>query len=732
MRKVHLVKQVSEKDCGAASLAMILSSYGKKIPIASVREAIKVDQYGASIYGLVDGAESYQLTAKVYDNTADAVWTAVESDQESLPAIIRIINRVGLEHYVVVSKVKNGKLEVYDPGLGKMKMEREAFNECFLGQIIVFAPNSSFKKENRKKGQFTKFSSMILKQKKLLVYIAVLSLFVTAVGIAGSYVFQYIIDAGLNEISHTNNRMPWFRSFLILVIGLAVMYIFKAVVQILRGKLLTIMSKNIDIHLMLGYYNHVTELPMNFFETRKNGEISSRFSDAAKIRDALSNATLTLMIDFVMVIVCGMVLYKESIVLFLISLIIFAIYILVSVVYVHPLDKMNREVMENNAQFSSYLKETIDGMETVKASQAELIVKNRMRELFEKYMDSNIRGALISLGKDTIVETVTSIGNLVILCVGVFSILSGNMTTGTLVTFNMMLAYFLSPVQNIVELQNNIQTAIVAADRLNDILDIATENKEGVPIGETIKRVSLEHVNFRYGNRDLVLKDISIEINSGEYIALVGESGCGKSTITKLIMGMHQPEKGQICINDKQMKDIALSDVRSRIAFVPQTNWLLSGSIRENLLFGHEHPEQVSEKEIMQVLEACCCDFVKDMPFGIDSMLEENGVNLSGGQKQKITIARALLRYPEILILDEATSALDALAECKIQKAFQEIVPTATIIMVAHRLSTVKNCSKIFVLDKGAIIESGSHRELLEKKGRYAELWQHQTCEQMM
>lgn len=732
MRKVHLIKQVSEKDCGAASLAMILRSYGKKIPIASIREAIKVDQYGASIYGLIDGAESYQLKAKVYDDTADNVWDAIESDQSKLPAIIRIINRIGLEHYVVVSKVKKGKMEVYDPDLGKIRMEREVFNESFLGQIIVFTPNAFFKKENRKKGQFNKFSSMLLKQKKLLVFIAILSLFITAIGIAGSYIFQYIIDAGLNEISHTNNRISWFQSFLSLVIGLSVMYVFKAIVQILRGILLTIMSKNMDIYLMLGYYNHVAELPMNFFDTRKTGEISSRFNDAAKIRDALSNAALTLMIDFVMVIICGLILYKESTILFLISLIIFVLYIFVSIVYIHPLDKMNREIMENNAQFSSYLKETIDGMETVKASQAESIVKNKMKKLFEKYMNSNIRGALISLGKDTIVENVTSIGNLVILCVGVFCVLNGDMTTGTLVTFNMMLAYFLSPVQNIVEIQNNIQTAIVAADRLNDILNIATEDKEGVPIGDTIKSVSLEHVDFRYGNRDLVLKDITMKINSGEHIAFVGESGCGKSTIIKLIMGMYQPEKGQIRLNDKAMKDIALSDVRNRVAFVPQSNWLFSGSIRENLLFGHEHPEQVAEKEIMQVLHACCCDFVKQMPFGIDSILEENGVNLSGGQKQRLAIARALLKHPEILILDEASSALDTLTESKIQKAFQEIAPTATIIMIAHRLTTVKNCSNIFVMDKGAIIESGSHIELLEKKGRYAELWQHQTCEEMM
>lgn len=727
MKKVHLLKQFDQKDCGPFCLAMLLECMGKKVPIASIKEAVKVDQYGASIYGLIDGAKKYDVLGEAYEGSAESVWEAMKEDEDCFPAILRILNRGGFEHFIVVAGINKDKLEVFDPDLGKYNMDKATFEACFLGQIVVFKPNTNFKKENLKKGQFLKFVSMIFKQKKLLVYIAILSLLITGIGIAGSYIFQYIIDAGLNNIVHTDGAAEWFHTFLVLMAGLSVMYIFRSGIQILRGKLLTVMSKNIDIPLMLGYYNHVTDLPMNFFETRKTGEITSRINDAAKIRDALSNVTLTLMIDVVMVIACGVILYRTSPTLFLISVMVFVIYIFVSVIYIRPLDKINRIIMENDAQFSSYLKESIDGMETIKVSQAENLVKGKMTRFFEKCIDSNIQGTMLSLGKNTIVEAVTAIGTLVIICVGVFLIVNGKMSTGTLITFHMLLSYFLSPVQNLVEIQSNLQTAIVAAERLNDILNIQVEEKDGQVLDGQVREISMEHVDFRYGNRELVLKDLSIEVHAGEKVALVGESGCGKSTVTKLLMGMQVPENGFISINGKCSSEFALADIRKRIAFVPQTTFLFSGSIRENLLLGIEDKSEITDEQIYMVLKACCCDFVEDTPFGIDAMLEENGVNLSGGQRQRLAIARALLRKPEILILDEATSALDTITENKIQKAFDEIVPNATVIMVAHRLSTVRHCSKIYVMDKGTVIERGNHYELLDLQGRYLELWNRQN-----
>lgn len=723
MRRMKLVKQHDEKDCGAACLAMILSYYGKKVPLAQVREAIKVDQYGANVYGVIDGASKYALSGEGLEGLPEEVWETFTSRQVKMPAIVRILNESGYEHFVVVNDINMNNISLFDPDQGKVKMKKEKFLSCCLGHVIELTPDPDFKKENNKKGEFGRFFDMILCQKKLLLEIAVLSALVTGIGLAGSFVFQYIIDSGLGNVSNLNTMSEWLEHFGIVLIGLMILYLFRALFQLSRGKLLTIMSKNIDLSLMIGYYDHVSGLPLEFFETRKNGEITSRFNDASKIRDALSNATLTVMIDVVMVIACGIILARESLTLFGISFVIFSGYAIISAVCIKPLDKLNRKVMEKNALFSAYVKESIDGMETVKAAQAEVETREKTNSLFQGFMDNAINGALLSMKKDTAIEALTSVGTLIILWFGVLSIIDGKMTIGTLITFNTLLGYFLTPVQNVVELQGSIQSAVVAADRLNDILSLSVENQDGIDLTGNIEKIEFNDIDFRYGNRELVLNKLNLSFSGGEKVAFVGESGSGKSTLVKLLMGMYSTEVGEVLINGTAINKISLNSLRKRTAYVSQNTFMFSGSIRDNLLLGIDKVDYPTDEHIYKVLDVCKCSFVQQMPLGIDSALEENGVNLSGGQKQRLAIARAILRNPQILILDEATSALDTITEFEIQGAIEQLVPEATVVMVAHRLSTVRKCDKIFVIENGYVLEQGSHDELLLQKGLYSELW---------
>lgn len=727
MRRLHLIKQHDEKDCGAACLAMILDYYGKQLPLAQVRAAIKVDQYGANVFGLVDGAASFQMRADALTGSPEDIWNAIAEGQVKMPAIVRIVNEQEYEHFIVIDSMKGSLLKVNDPGAGKLSMTKEQFLSCCLGQIITFLPDPDFVRENKKRGQLAKFTSLILSQKKLLVSVALLSLLVTGIGIAGSFVFRYIIDIGLHGVNGQSPSSAWVHGFGMTLLGLAVLYLFRSAFQMLRGLLLTKMSQNMDLSLMLGYYNHVADLPLDFFVTRKNGEITSRFEDAGKIRDALSGAALTIMIDLVMVLVCGFILFNESPLLFSVSLIMFGGFVLVTALFIRPLSKISRDTMEKSAQFSSYLKESIDGMETVKGSQAEASVKEKTGKLFRNFLSSSLHASVLSMSKDTIIEAISSAGSLVILWFGVSQILQGRMTLGTLITFNTLLSYFLSPVQNMVQLQDEIQEAVVAADRLSDILCLETEKKGGKKLSSKIGSISFDHVNFRYGNRDLVLKDMNFTVGAGEKVAFVGESGCGKSTTVKLLMGMYKPEEGSVLIDGTPVSSLDLESLRKQIAYVPQNTFLFSGSIRDNLLLGLPEDARPGDDRIVKVLQACCCDFVLRMPFGIDSPVEENGADLSGGQKQRLAIARAILRQPQLLILDEATSALDTVTECRIQKALDELLPDVTTIMVAHRLSTVKKCSKIFVVGDGTIKESGSHNDLISQPGIYARLWQRQA-----
>ena len=727
MKKVRLIKQLDEKDCGAACLSMILEFYERKFSLASIKEDIKVDQYGANIYGLLDGAKKHGLKGTAYSGESNALWEAMEQNEVIFPAIIRIVNRFGFEHYIVVTGMKKGKLFVCDPGEGNYKLSKEMFEKCYLGQIVIFEKTEDFLPENKKQVSLFKFTNIILRQKKLLAVIGVLSLLITAIAFLGTLLFQYLIDDVLTTLSDYNTMENTIETLAVLITALSVLYLFKLIIQILRGKLLVNMSKNIHLPLMLGYYDYVTELPMNFFDTRKTGEIMSRFNDASKIREAISGVTLTLMIDVSLVVICGIILHKKSPVLFMVAFGIFLIYVLISIFYMKPLDKFNRDVMEQDAQFNSYLKETIDGMETVKISQAESNVKSKVHELFIKFLNRNINGNMMALSKDALIDFTTSVGTLLLLWIGAIEVINGKMTIGSLVTFYLLLNYFLEPIQNLVGIQDSLQTALVAADRLNDVLELKPEKSGHFELNTSIETIDFKNISFRYGNRDLIIKDLSFSIKKGDKIAFVGESGCGKSTITKLLTGLYKPESGSIQINQKNIEAYSIKSLRTNIAYVPQTIFLFSDTIKNNLTLGLEQDSIPSDKKIKEVLNMCCCDFVNEMPFGLDSILEENGANLSGGQKQKLAIARALLRNPQVLILDEATSALDTIAERRIQTALNQFYPEMTMIIIAHRLSTVKECNDILVMNHGTLMEKGTHLSLIQNQGQYAELWNKQN-----
>ena len=275
------------------------------------------------------------------------------------------------------------------------------------------------------------------------------------------------------------------------------------------------------------------------------------------------------------------------------------------------------------------------------------------------------------------------------------------------------------------ELQNTLQAAVVAAGRLRDILD-RTKEQQAAAVPFRNGDISLENVSFRYGNRFLVLDGLNAVIRQGESAAIVGPSGCGKTTVTKLLMGFYTPEQGAVRIGGQDVAAMDLQELRRNVAYVPQDVTMFSDTLRSNLLLGNHR--EISDGEIEAVLEAAGCDFVKTMPFGLDTMLEENGSNLSGGQRQRLAIARALLRSPSILVLDEATSALDTMSERKLQDSLKKFDPNMTVIMVAHRLNSIRSCDRILVLDKGALVEEGDHAGLMERSGLYAAMYNSMNC----
>ena len=713
--KYHCIKQHDITDCGAACLATVSKQYGLNLPISKIREIAGTDKQGTNAYGMVKAAEQLGFTAKGVKGNHDAFFS-----EFPLPAIAHVVIDGKLLHYVVIHKITKKEIIIADPGKGIVKYKPEDFFEIWTGILILLVPNTTFKKGSEKKGSLSRFFSLLAPQKTLLLHIFLTSLLITVFGIAASFYFSFIMDEVVaNSLANT---------LTIVSIGIIALYVFKAILEYFRNHLLLYLSQKLDIPLILGYYQHVLALPMNFFGTRKIGEIVSRFMDASKIRDAISGATLTIMIDTIMAIVGGIVLYIQNPTLFVIAVILLILYGIVVFSYNKPIRKINEKLMEENSQVTSYLVESLTGIETVKAFNCERKAQYKTESLFIKFLKSVFHNGFLTNGQQTLTGAIAAIGTTVILWVGTASVLDGNMTIGQLITFNALLAYFLNPVKNLIDLQPTMQTAIVAADRLSEILELSPEkdeNEDNKLIDVSLKQpIRITDLDFRYGTRQLVLKDINMQIKPGEKIALVGESGSGKTTLVKLLMHFYDWEKGDICFGDYNVKDINLESLRDKIAYISQDIFLFSGTIRENLALGNEFAS------FEEIIEACklskANDFIEKLPMRYETMLDENGANLSGGQKQRLAIARALLKKPDILIMDEATSNLDSVTEKAIENTINDLPDSITTIIIAHRLSTIMRCDKIYVLKDGGIIEEGNHNELMQNKETYYNLWKEQ------
>lgn len=741
------------RDCGAACLRMIAEHYGLVLSLAQCRELTKTERLGTNIYGLTDGAKKIGLCAEALEGTPEELIKGIKAHEITFPFIAHIVNKDNMLHYIVVAEQRGDYFVVGDPASGKQILSMENFFRCWTGCIVTFKKTDAFKPGNYTKGSFFKFFRLLKGQWRKMAGIFIASLVIAAVGILGAFVFQIVIDHFAfeqgyyeeHDHDHDDAEKPEGTvqesallqaveayavkirgHFNLMFSALILLYLLRAVISFVRGWLIVRVYRTVDLRLTLKYYNHIVDLPMAALSVRQTGEYLSRFSDSASIRQAISGAALTLLLDSVMAVAGGVILFLESVQLFCVSFGMVILYAILVWLYRKPVEHANRSVMEEEAQLQSYFKESIDGIETVKASNAGEQVKEISTGKFHRFLNAMVRNSMISVSQDTLAGTVELIGTVLILWIGFSMVLSGQLTIGTLMTFYVLLAYFTEPIKNLIELQPTIQTAFVAADRLNDILELKTEQAEsvtssGTEIPSQIKCWETHHVDFRYGNRELTLHDVSIRINQGERIAIVGESGSGKTTLAKLFLRFYEPESGEVTLDGRNVSGYDMDALRKSIAYVGQDTFLFSDTVRNNLALGN--PE-LTEAEMERICERSkALDFIKKLPLEYDTPLDENGINLSGGQRQRLAIARALSRHPQLLILDEATSHLDTVTENGIRDTLFDLERNMTCIIIAHRLTTIRSCNRIYVMKNGTVAETGTYKDLMEKQGEFYRLW---------
>lgn len=600
-----------------------------------------------------------------------------------------------------------------------MKIDRDALEAMWSGELLLLTTREGVGGVSRA-FDVSWFIPQIVKYRRLIGEVLLVTLGINLLGLASPLFFQNVIDKVL--VHNTLDTLT------ILVIGFGVVSVWETAFGWLRTRLYSETSQKIDVELGAKLFRHLLGLNLSYFEARRVGDIAMRVRQLETIREFLTNASLTVLIDPIFTVIFLIVMWFYSTQLFLITVLTIPCYIAVAVFITGPLRARIEEKFERSAANNALLIESIGGIQTVKAGAVEPQWQDRWERQLAGYSFASQK--VINLGNtgSQLIQLISKINMVLILYFGARAVIDKDMTVGALVAFNMFSQRVSGPVIRMAQLWQDFQQVRIAIERLGDVLNQPVEPGTGsrVALPQLKGAVAFEGVKFRYGlDGPWTLDEIDLIVPAGSTLGIVGSSGSGKSTLTKLLQRLYVPAAGRVTIDGVDIAQIDPAWLRRQIGVVLQENLLFSRTIRENIALSN--PAMPIEKVMAAAELAGAHEFIVKLPQGYDTLVEERGTNLSGGQRQRLAIARALVNQPRILILDEATSALDAESEEIIQRNLKAMAAGRTVIIIAHRLSAVRQCDTLIALEAGRIVERGNHDELLRLNGRYADLHRRQT-----
>jgi HlyB family type I secretion system ABC transporter len=705
IRRVPIVRQIDEMDCGAACLAMICRHFGRQVSLARIRQLVNTGLDGTSLRSLCQAGEELGLATR-------SVKTSLRNlDQMPLPAIAHW----DADHWLVVYDVTGTHVGLADPALGLRRVSRDEFAARWSGYAALFEYTPQFEGAPGAGSNITWMWPFVRPHRRLLWRALALAAIVSVLQMTLPVFTQVIVDRVLVEqdVSLLN--------LLILAMGFTVVFIVASLAT--QRYLLSFAAVRIDTGALDYLMRRLLALPLSYFASRRTGDIQRRLDGIRQVRDFLVQdgiAGITAVVQLAATIVLMFVYSPRLAFVFLATVPLYGLMMLASVKWLRP---TVQRLEEAYSRYHSYQIDAIKGIETVKALGGETAFRTLMLEQFQGVARRLFRADFTAMSYEGAIDAVTFLGLGLFLWAGAHEVMNDRLTIGSLVAFNSLVALATAPIRALLALWDSLQRATVLLDRLNDVFE--HEPEQGAdrsalkPVRSLEGHLAFRGLGFRYGGPEAppILQDITVDIPAGKTVAIVGRSGSGKTTLAKCMAGLLEPTDGTILFDGQDLKSLNYRDLRRQIGFVLQDNYLFADSIARNIAFGEDEPDMHRVTWAAQVASAH--EFIERLPLGYDTKIGETGLAISGGQRQRIAIARAIYHKPPILIFDEATSALDTESERAVKENIDGLLNGRTSFIIAHRLSTVRGADLILVLERGRLVEHGTHDDLMARQGLY-------------
>ncbi len=696
-------------DTGLACLILVARHYKITADMRQLERAYVLEEGSVDTTTLVRAGRDLKLKVRASQAGFDQL------KDIPCPAILSMNGG----RYIVLHGFRDGKMFITDPMAGEsiQAANIDIVRKNWLGEVILFTRRYELPAGKAEKFGFRWFLPVVAKYGKYLRSVLGLSLILQLLALASPFFVQVIIDRVL--VHRSADALD------VLVFGMLLTTVFSSWLDSLRSYLFTNITTKMDVALSSRLFRNITALPLSYFSRWQVGDVVARMGEMENLRNFMTGSSLTIVLDMVFALVCFLVMFFYSPILTVVVALFLPLFILLNLVVAPIYKRMINQRFLIGSENNSFLIETITGIRTVKSSSIEASLLGKYEDMLSRYVRavfsvinlSNIAGAIGLFLQQSF--------NLAIIWVGAVYVMDNELTVGELIAFQMLAGQLIAPVMRLINMWQYFQQTRVSMERLGDIMNEETEpafNPARTTLPSIRGDIGLDHITFRYTeDGGDVLDGISVNIQAGMRIGIVGRSGSGKSTLTKLIQRLYLPRTGRILIDGVDTAQVEPAWLRRQIGVVMQDSMLFAGTIEENIRIAYPN---ATREDVERVAKLAGVDtFVKDMVHGYDTFVGERGSLLSGGQRQRIAIARALISDPRIVIFDEATSALDYESEHIIMDSIDRIAKGRTMLMIAHRLSTVESCDAIIMLDHGRIVEAGSHQELLHRQGAYYRLY---------